>query len=72
LTGHDLDLFSIEPPVIDFRGLAQLYGFEFVRVRNQGELRATMRGFREGVSRNTLLELVFGNALRPVTSSRHF
>ncbi|RPI47252.1 MAG: thiamine pyrophosphate-binding protein [Betaproteobacteria bacterium] len=72
LTGHDLDLFSIEPPVIDFSGLARLYGLEFVRARTQDELAAALHGLRGGLRRNTLLELVFGNELSPVTASRHF
>jgi len=72
LTGHDLDLFSIEPPVIDFSGLAKLYGFEFLRVSTQTQLQVTLDVLRGGVSRNTVLELVFDNSLRPVTASRHF
>jgi benzoylformate decarboxylase len=72
LTGHDLDLFSIEPPAIDFSGLARLYGLEFMRASTQDELAAALRGCRGVVGKNTLLELVFENELRPVTASRHF
>jgi benzoylformate decarboxylase len=72
LTGHDLDLFSIEPPVIDFSGLAALYGWQFARVRDQSALEATLDAYRGRVERNTLLELVFDSAIKPVTASRHF
>lgn len=72
LTGHDLDLFSIEPPVMDFSGLATLYGLDFVRARNQDELEAALKQMGGRVERNTLLELVFENNVQPVTASRHF
>lgn len=72
LTGHDLDLFSIEPPIIDFSGLARLYGFDFVRAGTQAELTAALAGLGPRLARNTLLELVLANDLRPVTASRHF
>jgi len=72
LTGHDLDLFSIEPPVLDFSGLAALYGLDFVRARSQDELEAALQRLGGRVERNTLLELVFENNVQPVTASRHF
>ncbi len=72
LTGHDLDLFSIDPPVIDFSGLAKLYGLEFVRVRSQDELDAALRAMGGRVSSNTLLELILDQGVQPVTASRHF
>ncbi len=72
LTGHDLDLFSIEPPVIDFSGLATLYGFDFIRVRNEGELTEALRSLGPRLTRNTLLELIFDAGIEPVTASRHF
>lgn len=72
LTGHDLDLFSIEPPVMDFSGLATLYGLDFVRARNQDELESALEKMNGRVERNTLLELVFENNIAPVTASRHF
>lgn len=72
LTGHDLDLFSIEPPAMDFSGLATLYDLDFVRARTQDELESALRSMGGRVERNTLLELVFDNSVRPVTASRHF
>ena len=72
LTGHALDLFSIEPPVIDFAGLATLYGFEFVRVRSEDELDAALARLGPSLERNALLELILDAAIEPVTASRHF
>ena len=72
ITGHALDLFSIEPPVIDFSGLAQLYGFEFFRVRAESELDEALARLAPRLERNVLLELVLDARTEPVTASRHF
>jgi benzoylformate decarboxylase len=72
LTGQELDLFSIEPPVIDFSGLAKLYGFDFVRACTEAELDDALASLGPRVARNTLLELVFDSHTKPVTASRHF
>jgi benzoylformate decarboxylase len=72
LVGHALELFSIEPPAIDFAGLATLYGFGFARARTEQELETNLGGLGPRVARNTLLELVFDAAIEPVTASRHF
>lgn len=72
LTGHDLDLFSIEPPVLDFSGLAKLYDLSFERARSQDELESILERMNGRVERNTLLELVFDGSVQPVTASRHF
>lgn len=72
LTGHDLDLFSIEPPILDFSGLATLYDLAFERARTQDELEAVLRRMNGCVERNTLLEIVFDGKVQPVTASRHF
>jgi benzoylformate decarboxylase len=72
LTGHELDLFSIEPPRIDFSGLANLYGLAFARARTESELADALASARTGGTGNMLLELVFDPALVPVTASRHF
>jgi benzoylformate decarboxylase len=72
LTGHDLDLFSIEPPILDFSGLAKLYDLAFERARNQDELDAILQRLNGRVERNTLLEIVFDGKVQPVTASRHF
>ena len=72
LTGHALDLFSIEPPVIDFAGLAQLYGLEFLRVASEDELDAALARIGHPLARNVLLELVLDAGIKPVTADRHF
>ncbi len=40
LTGKPLDLFTIEPPVIDFCGLATLYDWKYARAASESELAA--------------------------------
>ncbi|MGH8664322.1 MAG: hypothetical protein ACREUX_08635, partial [Burkholderiales bacterium] len=60
------------PPVLDFSGLAALYGWEFVRARSQDELDTTLRRFDGRVRHNTVLELVFDPATVPVAAARHF
>lgn len=72
LTGHALDLFTIEPPVLDFAGLAQLHDWRFERAESQAGLDGTLERLRAGLPCNTLLELRFDPKLRPVTASRHF
>ena len=72
LTGHALDLFSIEPPVIDFAGLAQLYGLEFLRAASENELDEALARLGPRPGRNVLLELVLDGEIEPVTASRHF
>lgn len=72
LTGHDLGLFSIEPPAIAFSGLATLYGWEFIRAATEDELDAGLRRLDGRLARNTLLELVLDPSVPPVTASRHF
>jgi benzoylformate decarboxylase len=72
LTGHDLDLFSIEPPKLDFSGLATLYDWRFERAADEDALAAILAGFRDGVQASTLLELRFDPRVKPVTASRHF
>ena len=72
LTGHALDLFSIEPPVIDFSGLATLYGFDFMRVHSENALDAALARLGPLLERNVLLELILDAGVEPVTASRHF
>ena len=38
LTGKPLDLFTIEPPVIDFSGLATLYDWKYAQAASEAEL----------------------------------
>jgi benzoylformate decarboxylase len=72
LTGHPLDLFTIEPPVIDFSGLATLYDWQYAKAANESELAAFIAQARGKVKSNTLLELKLDPAIKPVTASRHF
>lgn len=72
LTGKSLDLFTIEPPVIDFSGLATLYSWEYARAANDNELSTFLTKARTGIKTNTLLELKFDPTVKPVTAARHF
>jgi benzoylformate decarboxylase len=72
LTGGALDSFTIEPPVIDFSGLATLYDWAYARASSAPELKRFLASARRGITRNTLLELKLDPALKPVTASRHF
>ena len=70
LAGGPLQSFTIEPPVLDFGGLARLYGWRHVRIASESELESFLGRFdREA---NTLLELVLDPDVKPVTASRHF
>jgi benzoylformate decarboxylase len=72
LTGKPIDLFSIEPPVIDFSGLATLYGMRFVRCADEAGLHGFLEACGGRVGENTLLELQFDPTVEPVTAQRHF
>ncbi|MEO7726751.1 MAG: hypothetical protein ABIS45_05815, partial [Burkholderiales bacterium] len=67
-----LDLFTIEPPVIDFSGLATLYDWKYARASTQAELDSVLVRLRGKVKANTLLELKLEPSVKPVTASRHF
>ena len=72
LTGKPLDLFTIEPPVIDFSGLATLYDWKYAKAATESELCAFISSARSKIKANTLLELKLDPAVKPVTASRHF
>jgi len=72
LTGKPLDLFAIEPPVIDFSGLATLYDWKYAKAASESELDAVLSKLRGKVRSNTLLELKLDPSVKPVTASRHF
>lgn len=72
LAGAPLRSFTIEPPVIDFSGLATLYGFRYARASTERQFRAWLARAGNRMSANTLLELELDPALKPVTASRHF
>ncbi|MGQ0750157.1 MAG: thiamine pyrophosphate-dependent enzyme [Betaproteobacteria bacterium] len=71
LAGGTLDAFTLEPPVMDFSGLAKLYGYAYVRASTEAELQSALASMKRR-QRSTLLELVLDPALKPVTASRHF
>jgi 2-succinyl-5-enolpyruvyl-6-hydroxy-3-cyclohexene-1-carboxylate synthase len=72
LAGGALGAFTIEPPVIDFSGLARLYGFRYAAAATERELNAFLGKNRGKLSGNTLLELKLDPGVKPVTASRHF
>ncbi|MCC6534471.1 MAG: thiamine pyrophosphate-binding protein [Burkholderiales bacterium] len=72
LIGAELGAFTIEPPVIDFSGLARMYAWEFARARSHEELDGVLQTLLRRIERNTLLELVFAADARPLTADRHF
>jgi benzoylformate decarboxylase len=72
LAGGALRAFTIEPPVIDFSGLATLYGFRYAAAATERELRTFLGKVRGRLQANTLLELKLDPGVKPVTASRHF
>jgi benzoylformate decarboxylase len=66
-----LESFTIEPPVLDFSGLATLYGWNYACAATQDELEALLLE-RDALGGNTVLELKLDPGLKPVTASRHF
>lgn len=72
LTGKALELFTLEPPVMDFSGLATLYGWRYAKAATEPDLDAFLLPLRGKVKANTLLELKLDPAVKPVTASRHF
>ena len=72
LAGGTLESFTIEPPVIDFSGLATLYDWDYTQASTEDQLDIFLAAIGRGIKRNTLLELKLDPALKPVTASRHF
>jgi benzoylformate decarboxylase len=72
LAGGALNAFTIEPPVIDFSGLAKLYGWRYAQVSTERELEGLLAKIRGKIAANTLIELTLDPAVKPVTASRHF
>lgn len=72
LADGELSAFTLEPPVIDFGGLAALYGWDYARASSMDQLEIFLSAAHRGVGRNTLLELKLDPAVKPVTASRHF
>jgi thiamine pyrophosphate-dependent acetolactate synthase large subunit-like protein len=72
LAGGALDACTLEPPVIDFSGLARLYGWRYAAASSEKELGTFLAKTRGKVSANTLLEIRVDPRVKPVTASRHF
>jgi benzoylformate decarboxylase len=72
LAGGPLRSFTIEPPVIDFSGLATLYDWDYTRAATEQELDAWLASRNGRLTRNALLELALDPTIKPVTASRHF
>ena len=72
LTGKPLDSFTIEPPVIDFGGLAKLYGWRYAQASTEQQLTTVIGAMRGKVTANTLLDIKLDPTVKPVTASRHF
>jgi benzoylformate decarboxylase len=72
LAGGPLKSFTLEPPVIDFSGLATLYGWRYAAASNEREFDTALKSFGKRLAANTVLELKLDPALMPVTASRHF
>ena len=71
LAGGALQSFTIEPPVLDFSGLATLYGWSYRSAATENELKHFLSE-DHGAAKNTLLELKLDPHTKPVTASRHF
>jgi benzoylformate decarboxylase len=71
LAGGALESFTIEPPVLDFSGLAKLYGWSYESAATEEELAAVLAD-RTRLAGNSVLELKLDATLKPVTASRHF
>lgn len=72
LAGGPLKSFTIEPPVLDFSGLAKLYDWRYVAAASGSQLDAALKKLGNNLKQNTLLELQLDPAVIPLTASRHF
>ncbi len=72
LAGGALKSFTIEPPVIDFSGLARLYDWDYESASTTSELTKILKKIGSELRSNTLLELKLDPELKPVTAARHF
>ncbi len=72
LISGELSSFTIEPPVLDFSGLAKLYGWAHVRTASERDLEKFLGSIGPKPERNTLLEIILDPSVKPVTAFRHF
>ncbi len=66
----ELALYSLEPPAIDFSGLARLYGYRYCPVDSEAQLAQALAPGDEAP--RTLIEVRLDPSLKPVTAARHF
>jgi benzoylformate decarboxylase len=66
----ELALYSLEPPVIDFAGLAQLYGYRYWRTDSETSLAQALSSSRAAL--RTLINVHLDPSLKPLTAARHF
>ena len=72
LAGQPLASFSIEPPRLDFSGLATLYGWRYHAVATEQELDRFLEATGGAIAANTLVEIALDPNVKPVMASRHF
>jgi benzoylformate decarboxylase len=72
LAGGPMDAFTIEPPVLNFGGLAALYQWKYVQASSEADLEQFLKTLANGIEANTLVELQIDPSLRPVTADNHF
>jgi len=72
LAGGPIGLFTLEPPVLDFSGLATLHGLAFERCDSEDQLERFLNAAGGRVDAPTLLELRFEPSVQPVMAARHF
>jgi benzoylformate decarboxylase len=68
----ELALYSLEPPAIDFAGLAQLYGYRYIAADSEASLARALETSGVDAAPRTLIDLRLDPALKPVTAARHF
>lgn len=68
----ELGLYSLEPPVIDFSGLARLYGYRYCPADSEASLAQALASAGSAEAPRTLIDLKLDPALKPVTAARHF
>lgn len=60
--------FTIEPPVLDFSGMATRYGWRHLQVATGRERDANLQSLGKRLKTNTMLQLKLDPAVQPVTA----
>jgi benzoylformate decarboxylase len=68
----ELALYSLEPPVIDFAGLAQLYGYRYFGADSEASLAQALAASASHGAPRALIDVHLDPALKPATAARHF